>query len=70
MLGRTLDQTRIHDVRAALHALRKQSNMESARVVVHGRGPTAEIALFATILEPSVHEVPAVTDSGAVFNIR
>ena len=57
VLGRTLSQTRIHDARAAMHALRRLPQTRASSVVLRGADSTAEIALFATILEPGVTAV-------------
>jgi dienelactone hydrolase len=57
VLGRTLAQTRIYDVRMAIHRLRGLLRAREVSVELRGAGPTAEIALFATILEPNVAAV-------------
>jgi hypothetical protein len=57
VLGRTLAQTRIYDVRMAIHRLRGFLRAREVSVELRGSGPTAEIALFATVLEPNVAAV-------------
>ena len=60
ILGRTLDQTRVYDVRAAVRALRVLRNeaLKNGRsMTVGGRGRFGEMALFAALLEPTVEQV-------------
>ena len=64
VLGRTLAETRIFDVRRAVRALRATARPEGARmeggplegaeICLEGRGEMAAVALYAGILEPSV----------------
>lgn len=66
LLGQTLDGQRVWDVRRSLDALRQAGKLGDARVTLVGKGPTAPIALFASLFEPDVTSVELI-DPPATF---
>jgi hypothetical protein len=58
LLGRTVDQGRVHDAVVAVRWLQAARTRKSWAVA--GRGPAGVLAAYAALLEPSISEVVAV----------
>jgi dienelactone hydrolase len=54
LLGRSLDDGKVWDVRRAFRALKERLEFKDANITLHGEGETAAIALYAGLFEPSV----------------
>lgn len=72
LLGKSVDEGRVWDVRRALAALEENSDWKQARLWIQGTGPSAGIALYAGLFEPRVERFdlhrPAVShQEGPIF---
>lgn len=54
VIGRTVDEGRIWDVRRAIATLQERDDLRNARLWLQGEGSAAGIALFAGLFEPKV----------------
>ncbi|HEX4149031.1 MAG TPA: hypothetical protein VHY20_08590, partial [Pirellulales bacterium] len=57
LLGQTLEGMQAWDVRRAIQALRASPNQPGAPIMLVGSGPSAGIALYASLFEPPVAEL-------------
>lgn len=56
-IGRTVDSMRLWDVMRAVEALRNENAVDAQRITVLGKGVAGAIGLYATILDPGIHQV-------------
>jgi dienelactone hydrolase len=72
LLGRTMDDGQVWDVRRAVQALRSRPDLGAGRLWVEGMGRMAGVALYAGLFEPAVerfdlHRLPASHRDGPIF---
>lgn len=60
LLGRTLDETRILDVRKAVQALRATKTFGSVPLSLHAAGESAGLALYASLFEPKIERLELI----------
>jgi cephalosporin-C deacetylase-like acetyl esterase len=56
-VGQTVDSLRLWDVVRAIETLRRVEGVDPARITVSGSGREAVLALYAAVLDESVHQV-------------
>jgi hypothetical protein len=72
LLGKTMEDGQVWDVRRALAALQGREDLRQDRVWLQGTGPTAGIALYAGLFEPRVerldlHQPTTTHRDGPIF---
>ncbi|MEZ5354929.1 MAG: hypothetical protein R2762_20020, partial [Bryobacteraceae bacterium] len=58
--GLTVDMMRLWDVQRGIEALRAESQVDPARIMVMGSGVSGALALYAAILDPAVAQVTLI----------
>src|SRR5205823_3075889 len=72
LVGRTMDDGQVWDVRRGLQALRSREDRRTARPWLQGTGRMAGVALYAGLFEPAVerfdlHQPPSSHRDGPTF---